>query len=153
MDLQYSSEDAGHLLGVWLGSLGFLALSTMRSGYSPILHPQGDRLLFVGLIGLVGLGAASSQLRDIALGVPMSVCGGLVVWIVLRQLLAGSVALTGHTVLTASGLVALGGLFVREGGLIATGRRYGARDSYPRTRWPWWLAAVVLLAVGMAGVP
>lgn len=150
--LKDSDREAGHLLGVWLVALGVLALSTARPAYSPLLHPLGDPFVFIGLFGLVVLGAASSRFRDMAVGMPMSVCGGLVVCSVTRSLLTESVALTGRTALTAGGLVVLGGLFAREGVVIARGRRHRARDSSPPTRWQWWLGAVVLLAAGLAGV-
>lgn len=148
MDLQYTDREAGPLLGVWLVALGLLALSTIRPAYSPVVGPIGDTAIFAGLCGLVVLGAATARLRDVALGVPMSVCGGLVVWSVGRTLTSQSTALSGSTVVLAAGLIALGGLFVREGLLIAQGRRHTTTQSPPRTRWQWWLGALVLLAAG-----
>ena len=124
MALQYTDRDVGHLLGAWFVIVGLLAVSTTRSTYNPILAPGVDPAVFGGLVGLVVLGAASSRYRDLALGVPMSVCGGLVVWSTCRTLLAGSAPATGSTALTAAGLVVVGGLFVREGVVIARGRRH-----------------------------
>ena len=124
MVLQYSDRDVGHLLGTWFVIVGLLAVSTTRPSYSPILAPLVDPAVFCGLLGLVVLGATSSRYCDLALGVPMSVCGGLVVWSTGRRLLAESALVTGRTVLTAIGLVVVGGLFVREGVVIARGRRH-----------------------------
>ncbi|MFO7833988.1 MAG: hypothetical protein R6V31_08030 [Halohasta sp.] len=124
MALQYSDRDVGHLLGAWFVFVGLLAVSTVRPTYSPILAAGIDPALFVGLLALVVLGAASSRYCDLALGIPMSVCGGLVVWSTGRRLLAGSVPVSGRTLLLAAGLVVLGSLFVREGLLIARGRRH-----------------------------
>ena len=124
MHLQYSDRDVGHLLGVWFVIVGLLALSTTRSTYSPLVGPVVDPMVFTGLLGLVALGAASSRYCDLALGVPMSVCGGLVVWSTGRTLLVESPPLRGLTVLTAIVLVVAGGLFVREGLVIARGRRH-----------------------------
>ena len=124
MALQYTDRDVGHLLGAWFVIVGLLALSTMRPTYSPILAPVVDPAVFCGLLGLVALGAASSRYCDLALGVPMSVCGGLVVWSTGRTLIAESLPLTGRTVLLATVLVVVGGLFVREGLVIARGRRH-----------------------------
>lgn len=123
MSLQYTDRDVGHLLGAWFVIVGWLALSTTRSTYSPVLAPVVDPAVFGGLLGLVALGAASSRYRDLALGVPMSVCGGLVVWSTGRHLFAGVASITGRTVLIATGLAIVGGLFVREGVVIARGRR------------------------------
>jgi len=124
VDLQYSDRDVGHLLGVWFVIVGLLALSTTRSTYTPVVGPLVDPALFSGLLGLVVLGAASSRYRDLALGVPMSVCGGLVVWSTCHRFLVESSPLTGRTLLIATGLVVFGGLFVREGLVIARGRRH-----------------------------
>jgi len=121
--LQYSDRDVGHLLGAWFVIVAWLALSTTRSTYSPILAPLVDPAVFCGLLGLVVLGAASSRYRDLALGVPMSVCGGLVVWSTCRTLLVGSVPITGRTAFVAAGIAVFGALFVREGLMIARGRR------------------------------
>jgi len=122
--LQYSDRDVGHLLGAWFVLVGLLALSTVRPTYSPILAAGVDPALFVGLLALVVLGAASGRYCDLALGVPMSVCGGLVVWSTGRRLVGGAVPVTGRTLLLAAGLVVLGSLFVREGVVIARGRRH-----------------------------
>lgn len=153
MDLQYDDQDVGHLLGAWTVAIGFLALSTTRPGYSPVVYPGGDSLLYGGLLGVVGLGAASSRFRHLAVGVPMSVCGGLVVLTVARRLLTDPGLLTGQTLLTAAGVISLGGLFVREGTVIARGRRHRGCDSDPPTRWQWWLAAALLVGGGLAGIP
>lgn len=123
MVLQYSDRDVGHLLGSWFVIVGVLAVSTTRSTYSPILAPGVDPAVFSGLLGLVVLGAARSRYRDLALGVPMSVCGGLVVWSTCQRLLAGAVPATGRTFLITAGLVVFGSLFLREGVVIARGRR------------------------------
>jgi len=148
VDLQYSDREAGYLLGVWLVAIGLLALSTIRPAYSPVVGPVGDTAIFVGLCGLVVVGAATARYRDVALGAPMSVCGGLVVWSVSQTVISQSTVLTDSTVILASGLLALGGLFIREGLLIARGRRHTNTDSPPRTRWGWWLGSLLLLAAG-----
>ena len=101
-----------------LAGFGFAVVGTMA------LATVVDPALFVGLLALVVLGAASSRYCDLALGVPMSVCGGLVVWSTARRLLGGAVPVTGRTLLLAAGLVVLGSLFVREGVVIARGRRH-----------------------------
>lgn len=152
MDLTYSDREAGNLLGVWLVALGLLALSTTRPTYTPVVHPTGDFALFGGLVGLVGLGVVVSRYRDIALGVPMAVCGGLVIWIVLRTVGTAAVPLGIQTALAALGLLGLGGLFVREGVVIARGRRRQSRQSHPSTGWQWWLGTAVLLAAGIGGL-
>ena len=150
MDLSYDDREAGHLLGVWAVALGLLVLSTTRPAYSPVVGQLADRLVFGGLVVLVGLGATTSRYRDVALGAPMAVCGGLVVVLVMRSLLGGSVAIDVQTATAALGLVGVGGLFVREGLVIARGRRHRAEHSTPPTGWQWWLGAVVLVAVGVA---
>jgi len=122
--LQYADRDVGHLLGAWFVLVGLLLVSTARPTYSPILAAGVDPALFCGLLGLVALGAASSRYCDLALGVPMSVCGGLVVWSTCRRLLGGAVPVTGRTLFFAATLVVLGSLFVREGVVIARGRRH-----------------------------
>jgi len=122
--LQYSDRDVGHLLGAWFVLVGLLVLSTTRPTYSPILAPGVDPVLFSGLLGLVALGVVSARFRDLALGAPMSVCGGLVVWSTGRRLLAGAAPATGRTLLLAAALVVVGSLFAREGLLIARGRRH-----------------------------
>jgi len=124
VDPQYSDRDVGHLLGVWFVIVGLLALSTTRSTYSPVVGPLVDPAVFCGLLGLVVLGAARSRYSDLALGAPMSVCGGLVVWSTWQRFLLESSPLTGRTLLVATGLVVFGGLFVREGLAIARGRRH-----------------------------
>lgn len=148
VDLQYSDRDAGYLHGVWFVALGLLLVSTTRPGYSPFVGSISDTVIFAGLCGLVVLGAATVRYRHAALGVPMSVCGGLVVLSVVRTLTSASTPLTGGTFVLAGGLLAFGGLFVREGLVIARGRRHTDTDSPPRTRWGWWLGALVLLAAG-----
>ncbi|WP_253738676.1 hypothetical protein [Halohasta salina] len=124
MALQYTDRDVGHLLGAWFVLVGLLAVSTARPSYSPILAAGVDSALFIGLLALVVGGAASSRYCDLVLGVPMSVCGGLVVWSTCRRLLDGAVPVTERSLLLAAGLVVLGSLFVREGVLIARGRRH-----------------------------
>lgn len=124
MVLQYSDRDVGHLLGTWFVIVGWLAVSTTRPTYRPVLAPLVDPVVFCGLLGLVVLGAASRRYCDLALGVPMSVCGGLVVWSTCRRLLTGSIPTTGRTLLIATGVVVFGSLFVREGAVIARGRRH-----------------------------
>ena len=124
MDLQYSDRDIGHLLGVWFVIVGLLALSTTRSTYSPVVGPIVDPAVFCGLLGLVVFGAARSRYSDLALGAPMSVCGGLVVWSACRRFLLESPLPSGRTILLAIGLVVVGSLFVREGVVIARGRRH-----------------------------
>jgi hypothetical protein len=114
VDLQYSDRDAGYLHGVWFVAFGFLLVSTTRPAYSPFVGPLSDTVIFAGLCGLVVLGAATVRLRHAALGVPMSVCGGLVVWSVVRTLASESTALTGGTAILAGGLLGLGGLFVAK---------------------------------------
>lgn len=152
MDLQYDDRDVGYLLGVWLVVLALLAVSTVRSGYTPVVSPTGDPGIFCGLLGLVVVGTVTARYQDIALGVPMSVCGGLVVWSVVHTVVTTPPARTPETILVAVGVVLLGGLFVREGAIIAQGRRHRKRQSPPRTRWKWWLVALVLLAAGTTGV-
>lgn len=163
MDLQYNDRDVGYLLGVWLVALGFLAVSTTRPDYSPVVGPIGDPAIFAGLCGLVLIGAAIARLQDLALGVPMGVCGGLVVWTVGRTLAIESPPLTGSTGILAGGLLVLGGLFVREGVVIARGWRHHGRHATrddsshddgdpPPMRWGWWLGAVALLGVGTSGL-
>ena len=150
MDLTYDDREAGHLLGVWAVALGLLAMSTARPSYSPVVGQLADRLVFGGLVVFVVVGTVVARYRDAALGVPMAVCGGLVVWGVVRSLVSGSVVLDAPTASVALGLVGVGGLFVREGVLIARGRRHRAESSTPPTGWQWWLGAVVLVAVGVA---
>lgn len=152
MDLQYDDRDIGHLLGVWLVVFVSLALSTVRSGYSPVVSPGGDLGIFLGLCGLVVLGTVTARYQDVALGVPMSVCGGLVVWSVVQTVVTNPPAFTSGTVPVAVGVVLLGGLFVREGAVIAQGRRHRGGQSPPQTRWKWWLVALVLLAAGATGI-
>ena len=152
MDLSYDDREAGHLLGVWFVALGLLALSTVRPGYSPVFHPVFDRVVFGSLVVGVGVGAIVSRYRDLALGVPMAVCGGLVVVIVIQSLLFGSVDGAARTLLAAVGLCSVGVLFVREGFVIARGRRHRARQPQPSTRWRWWLGAAVMVAVGVGGL-
>ncbi|ATW89447.1 hypothetical protein halTADL_2731 [Halohasta litchfieldiae] len=148
VDLQYSDRDAGYLHGVWFVALGLLLVSTTRPAYSPFVGSVSDTVIFAGLCGLVLVGAATVRFRHAALGVPMSVCGGLVVWSVVQTLASESTVLTGGTLVLAGGVLALGGLFVHEGLLIARGRRHTDTQSPPRTRWQWWLGALVLLAAG-----
>ncbi|MFD1641543.1 hypothetical protein [Halohasta litorea] len=124
MDLQYSDRDVGHLLGVWLVIVGLLALSTTRPSYTPVVGPLADPAVFCSLLGLLVVGAARSRYCDLALGAPMSVCGGLVVWSACQQFLVETLPLTGRRLLIALGLVVFGGLFVREGVVIARGRRH-----------------------------
>jgi len=152
VDLTYDDREAGHLLGVWLVALGALMLSTTRPSYSPVVHGVADSALFVGLLALVGLGAVHSQYRDLAVGVPMAVCGGLVVLIVSQSLLFDLVAVDARTIVTALGLIALGSLFVREGLVIARGRRHRSSRRQPPTRWQWWLGTAVVVAVGIGGL-
>jgi len=152
VDLSYDDREAGHLLGVWAVALGLLALSTTRPTYSPVVGQLADRLVFGGLVVGVGLGATTSQYRDAALGVPMAVCGGLVIWVVAQSLVDGSVTVDPQATVAALGFVGLGGLFVREGILIARGRRHRAAPSQPSTGWQWWLSAVVLVVVGLAAI-
>lgn len=152
MDLSYDDREAGHLLGVWAVALGLLALSTTRPAYSPVVGQLTDRLIFGFLVVFVGFGTVVDRYRDAALGVPMAVCGGLVVWVVVRSLVDGSVTLNVPTASVVVGLVGGGGLFVREGVLIARGRRHRAEQSRPSTGWQWWLGAVVLVAVGIAPI-
>ncbi len=152
MDLSYDDREAGHLLGIWIVALGLLVLSTTRPAYSPVVGQLADRLVFGGLIVLVGLGATTSRCRDAALGVPMAVCGGLVVFIVMRSLLGGSVAVSPQTAAAALGLVGVGGLCVREGVLIARGRRHRTEPSQPSPGWRWWLGATALIAIGAGGL-
>ena len=152
MDLTYDDPEAGQLLGVWAVAFGLLVLSTARPTSSPMVGPLADRLVFGGLVVFVGFGTVVSRYRDAALGVSMAVCGGLVVCLVLRLLPVGSVAVDPPTASTALGLVGVGGLFVREGVLIARGRRHRAEHSKPPTGWQWWLGAVVLVVVGVAPI-
>ncbi len=150
MDLTYDDRDAGHLLGVWTVAFGLLVVSTMRPAYSPVVGQLADRFVFGLLLVFVGVGTVVARYRDAALGVPMAVCGGLVVWVVVRSLLDGSVAVDPPTTIAALGFVGLGGLFVREGVLIARGRRHRSEHSKPPTGWQWWLGAVVLVVIGIA---
>jgi len=150
VDLSYDDREAGHLLGVWAVALGLLVVSTTRPAYSPVVGQLADRIVFGSLVVGVAFGTTTSQYRDAALGVPMAVCGGLVVWVVAQSLVFGSVAVDPQTTVAALGFVGLGGLFVREGILIARGRRHRAEDSRPSTGWQWWLGAVVLVVVGLA---
>ena len=133
MDLQYTDRDVGHLLGVWFVIVGLLALSTTRSTYTPVVGPLVDPAVFCGLLGLVVLGAVSSRYADVALGAPMSVCGGLVVWSTCQRFLIEALPLTGRAFLMTTGLVVFGGLFVREGLMIARGRRHCGRGSHSST--------------------
>jgi hypothetical protein len=151
VDLQYDDRDVGYLLGVWLVLLALLAVSTVRSDYSPVVSSVGDPGIFVGLLGLVIVGATTAEYQDIALGVPMSVCGGLVVWSVVQTVVTDSLPLADGTILLAVGLVLLGGLFVREGTVIAQGRRHRGGQTPPQTRWKWWVGVGVLLAAGTVG--
>ncbi len=148
MDLSYDDREAGHLLGVWGVGCGLLVALTMRPAYSPVVSQLADRLVFGCLVVLVGVGVVVGRYRDVALGVPMAVCGGLVVWVVGRSLVVGWVA-EPQTVITALGLSGIGGLFVREGLLIARGRRHRAMPSQPSSGWQWWLTAVVLVTIGV----
>ncbi len=152
MDLSYDDREAGHLLGVWAVAFGLLVLSTTRPAYSPIVGHIVDQLVFGGLVVLVAVGTVVARYRDAALGVPMAVCGGLVVWVVVRSLVESSVSAGPRTTIAALGFVSLGGLFVREGMLIARGRRHRAEHSKPPTGWQWWLGAVVLVGVGVAPI-
>lgn len=152
VDLSYDDREAGHLLGAWAVALGLLVLSTTRPAYSPVVGQLVDRLVFGCLVVFVGIGATTSRYRDVALGVPMAVCGGLVVWVVIQAFVDGSVAVDSQTTVAAVGLVGLGGLFVREGILIARGRRHRAERSNPPTGWQWWLGAAVLVAIGSGGL-
>lgn len=133
MDLQYTDRDVGHLLGVWFVIVGLLAVSTTQSTYTPVVGPLVDPAVFCGLLVLVVIGAASSRYSDVALGAPMTVCGGLVVWSTGHTLLVESLPLTGRAVLAAAGLVVFGGLFVREGLVIARGRRHRGQQSHSST--------------------
>jgi hypothetical protein len=130
VDPQYSDRDVGHLLGVWFVIVGLLALSTTRSTYTPVVGSVVDQAVFCGLLGLLVLGAARSRYADVALGAPMSVCGGLVVWSACQRFLFEALPLTGRTLLVTTGLVVFGGLFVREGLVIARGRRHRGRRSH-----------------------
>ena len=158
MDLQYSDRDVGYLLGVWFVALGFLTLSTTRPDYSPFVGPVGDPTIFGSLSGLILIGMVVARYRDVALGAPVAVCGGLVVWSVLQTLATGPSLVGARTVSVAGGLVLIGGLCVREGLLIARGRRHHGRHpdsgdgSHPRMWWRWWIGALVLLGVGTSGL-
>jgi len=152
VDLTYDDREAGHLLGVWIVALCGLLLSTTRLGYSPVVGNVADSAVFIGLLVLVGLGAVYSRYRDLGVGVPMAVCGSLVVWVVGQSLFFGPASFDARTVCTALGLAGLGGLFVREGVLIARGRRHRSCRRQPPTRWRWWLGAGVVVAVGISGL-
>ena len=149
MDLTYDDRDAGHLLGVWTVAFGLLVVSTMRPVYSPVVGQLVDRFVFGLLLVFVGVGTVVARYRDAALGVPMAVCGGLVVWVVVRSVVVGSVTVDPRTTIAAVGFLVIGGLFVREGVLIARGRRHRAEQSQPPTGWQWWLGAVVLIILGI----
>jgi len=149
VDLAYNDREAGHLLGVWFVAVGLLALLTTRPAYSSVLHPVADRLVFSGLVVCIGIGAVVERYRDPALGVPMVVCGGLVIVICIRSLLVGSVPIDAHGLLTGVGVCGLGGLFVREGLLIARGRRHRTCQPQPSTRWQWWLGATAVVVLGV----